>query len=155
MFNKEDDKAKILVGLVMSYSRRLKGNMLIPPISTLARQLNNDTLFMEFEDFEGGLNTVAKQAIGEIILANSPKAAKLEAKPLDQRNTPYLELGLQPDATPEQVEEGYAAMMRKYDPEAVASLNLPEEVVAYYTAKRANIEVAYRFLAPKEENGAA
>jgi DnaJ-domain-containing protein 1 len=155
MFNKEDDKAKILVELVMSDSRRLKGNMLIPPISTLARQLNNDTLFMEFEDFEGGLHMVAKQAMGEIILAKSPKAAKLEAKPLDQRNTPYLELGLAPNATPQQIEEGYAAMMRKYDPEAIASLNLPDEVLAYYTAKRANIEAAYKFLAPKQDNEAA
>ncbi|MCC2098443.1 MAG: hypothetical protein KDJ29_16225 [Hyphomicrobiales bacterium] len=155
MFNKEDDKAKILVELVMSDSRRLKGNMLIPPISTLSRQLNNDTLFMEFEDFAGGLHMVAKQAMGEVIVAKSSKAAKLEAKPLDQRNTPYRELGLTPDATPAQVEEGYAAMMRKYDPDAIASLNLPDEITTYFKAKRANIEAAYKFLVPKDENEAA
>lgn len=65
MFNKEDERARSLVELVMSDSRRLKGNILMPPISSLSRQLNNDTLFLEFEDFDGGLHLLAKQAIAD------------------------------------------------------------------------------------------
>ena len=131
----------------MSDSRRLKGNILMPPISSLSRQLNNDTLFLEFEDFDGGLHLLAKQAIAEVIVAPNPKAVKLEAKPLDQRNTPHKELGLGPDATEGQIEEAYPQMLRKYDPAAIANLDLPAEVAAYFSAKTANVEAAYKFLA--------
>ena len=155
MFNKEDERTKILVELVMSDSRRLKGNMLIPPISTLQRQLNNDTLFLEFEDFNGGLHMVAKQAMGEIIIAPNPKAAKLDPKPLDRRNTPHMELALEPDASADEIEAGHAAMLAKYDPAKFENMDLPAEVMAYFTAKRANIEAAYNFLSDSADTEAA
>lgn len=146
MFNKEDEKKEVLVTMKLADGRTLKGNLLLPKISTLSRQLNNDSYFYDFADLEGNLCFIAKSSISEVAPAVLPKAAAPEATKFDETTSPHKALGLSPDASPADIEAAFANLSAQYDAAKFANADLPEEINRYLTAKRAQLGAAYKFL---------
>ncbi len=154
MFNNADQRAKVLIDIALIDGRRLKGNLLMMPTSTLQRTINNDTLFIEFEDLDGVLHMIAKRAVVEVVGTALPKAAKLENKS-DAQNAPHKTLGLAPEASSAEIEAAYASLMQMHDAAAYSGINLPEEISRYLEVRRNNIKAAYDFLTGSQAGKAA
>ncbi len=146
MFNGENDKTRMLVDITLTGERRLKGNLLVMPSSTVMRTLNNDSQFLEFEELNGVMHLLAKTAICEVVPADLPRARRLESKPVDSQNTPHKALGLDPDASAADVEAAFASLSRIYASDNFTDSVLPAEVLTYLEAKRGHLAAAYGFL---------
>ena len=61
-------------------------------------------------------------------------------------NDPYLVLGLEPDATIEQIKDAYHALVLEYHPDRLISKGLPKEMLALSNGRMATINSAYNSL---------
>ncbi len=155
MLGGDNDKTRMLVDLTLSGERRLKGNLLVVPSSTVMRTLNNDSQFLEFEELDGVLHLIAKASICEVVPVVLPKSRGLESKPVDGQNTPHRALGLEPGASASEVEAAFAALSQTYASANFTASALPEEVLRYLEAKRGHLAAAYGFLTGKPKAAVA
>ena len=155
MFNSENDKTRMLVNIALTGERSLKGNLLVVPSSTVLRTLNNDSQFLEFEELDGSMHLIAKSSICEVVPVVLPRDARLDSKPVDNQNTPHKALGLNADASAEEVEAAFASLNQIYATGNFTASVLPEEVSRYLEAKRSHLAAAYGFLTGKRLPAAA
>ncbi|MEM8686032.1 MAG: J domain-containing protein [Pseudomonadota bacterium] len=146
MFNSADKKISILATLTLSDGRELTGKVILGASSDLTRTLNGESLFLEFETHAGVRSMIAKGSIVEIQEINVPKARKLNCGTDLSGFDPHEVLGLSSTASKKQVRSAYLDLAKQYHPDRFASMELPEEVVAYLDAKSRRVNSAYALL---------
>ncbi|MGI9479725.1 MAG: J domain-containing protein [Hyphomicrobiaceae bacterium] len=146
MFSNEDARKKILVRIVRSDGETLAGNLLLPLVADLARTMNNDSKFLEFEDFSGNVRLLAKSSILE--LQSETLKAKVELKNTDPDPSadPYALLGLPKAASWADVRKKYLQLTKRYHPDQYSTVDLPEEVVQYMSGVFSQSNTAYNLI---------
>lgn len=123
----------------------LKGNLLVASTKSLAGSLNSAQPFLEFEAHGGERSYVAKAQITSVTPVTVPKVASLNVRASDNFE-PCIILGISQKASRNEIREGYLLQVKKYHPDRFASLDLPDEVVAYLGAMLSRINAAYAML---------
>lgn len=146
MFSNEDARKKILVRIVRSDGETLAGNLLLPLVADLARTMNNDSKFLEFEDFSGNVRLLAKSSILE--LQSETLKAKVELKNTDPDPSadPYALLGLPKAASWADVRKKYLQLTKRYHPDQYSTVDLPEEVLQYMSGVFSQSNTAYNLI---------
>jgi hypothetical protein len=114
---------------------------------SLADVLNGPSQFLEFEPYGGDTSFVAKSRIAEIKPLGVPKGINLRARlagsePLN----PYAVLGVQQNATHDEIRKAYVTLAKAYHPDRYAAAELPPEVLEYLFTMVRRINAAHAAL---------
>jgi len=153
--NEGSNDQQIDVELLMQDGRRVKGKITIPYGSQLTKQLNGGNRFIEFEDVDGTMKFVAKDAVVELTELKAKKPPKLEPSKAMESDNPYLILGVPNKSSHDKVRTAYARLAKLYHPDQFNSVTLPPEVANYMTGMFERISSAYSDLSRREMADAA
>jgi DnaJ-domain-containing protein 1 len=127
--------------------RELKGRFTLTPGRTLTEMLNNTSVFLEFEPFEGDRLLIAKTALQSVKPVSVPGSPTLTAGGEgDGSFDPYSVLRVDRDAGADQIRQAYLALAKTYHPDKYATAELPPEVIAYLSAMARRVNAAYDIL---------
>lgn len=147
MFSKEDGYRDVVMSAVvvtMASGAVLAGLIERPRTKPLKHYLNDATMFIEIELYDGTILQLSKASIETCELRDVPKAEQL-ALSIRKADVfhPFGTLGLEQTATPEIVREAYRKRIAQYHPDKYAGLDLPPEIVAYISDMMKRVNVAY------------
>jgi DnaJ-domain-containing protein 1 len=125
--------------------RELKGRFTLTPGRTLTEMLNNTSVFLEFEAFDGDRVLIAKTALQSVKPVSVPGALTLSAGG-DGSFDPYSVLRVDRDAGADQIRHAYLVLAKTYHPDKYATAELPPEVIAYLSAMARRVNAAYDIL---------
>lgn len=155
MFQKDAQKNTVTVELACADGRRLLGKVVVPYGSDLVRVLNGGSRFIEFEDMDGSIRFVAKDAMIEIIEAKNKKPPKLHHPVLDETQSAYRVLNVAETASHEEVRAAYARLAKRYHPDQYTTVELPHEVASYMSRMFEHVSMAYQAITRRETPVAA
>ncbi|MEZ5855680.1 MAG: J domain-containing protein [Hyphomicrobiaceae bacterium] len=160
MFAKGDgfrDVEPCLVDITLTNNANYSGTIQRPRSKTLHEYLNSEIRFVEVELFTGAVMQVNKAAIASCEQRDLPRADQL-ALSIRRADVyqPYGTLGVDMNASKEQVREAYRTRMRLYHGDRYANIELPHEVVSYLDDMAKRVNAAYRdamaaFVEPEPE----
>ncbi len=131
----------------------LKGRLSIPQGRSLADVLNGAAPFLEFEEFDGPRQFLAKHVIGGVRLLSPPRGQGLARMRDNDGFDPHGLLGLPLGAPYEDVRAAYLRKAKAYHPDRYANAELPEEVRTYLEAMARRVNAAFSALeAPHQES---
>lgn len=155
MFQKEAHKNTVTVELTCADGRKLLGKVVVPYGSDLVRVINGGARFIEFEDMDGTIRFVAKDAMIEIVEAKNKKPPKLHNPLLDETQNAYRVLNVAESASHEEVRAAYARLAKRYHPDQYTTVQLPQEVASYMSRMFEHISMAYQAITRRETPVAA
>ncbi len=122
----------------------LSGVIPRPRLKKLNDFLNETTMFIEIELYDGTVAQLAKTAIEQIALREVPKADQL-ATAIHRSDVfhPIGTLGLEQLSSKEAVQQAYRSRISQYHQDKYAGVNLPPEVMAYLQDMTVRINTAY------------
>jgi hypothetical protein len=133
--------------ITLDGGRELKGRFTLTPGRTLPEMLNNTSVFMEFEPFDGERILIAKSALQAVKPVSVPAQPSLSAGGSDAGSfDPYSVLRLDRDADGNQIRQAYLALAKIYHPDKYATADLPPEVITYLSAMARRVNAAYDLL---------
>ena len=153
--NEGSNDQTVAVELLMSDGRSLIGEVTIPYGSQLVKQLNGSNLFVEFTDMDGTPKFVAKSAVVELIEQKAKKAPSLKPSKAMESDNPYVVLGIEANASHDQIRSAYARLAKTYHPDQFNAVVLPREVERYMTQMFERVSSAYQMLNRRETAEAA
>lgn len=155
MFQNEAPKNTVAIELTRTDGVKLAGKIVVPYGSDLVRVLNSGTRYFEFEDMDGTVRFIAKDAVVELVEAKSKKPPKLHSKILDETENAHKVLNVREGASHEEVRSAYARLVKRYHPDQYAAVELPDEVKGYMTRMFEHISLAYQSVTRRTETVAA
>lgn len=153
--NENSNNQSVPVEMRMVDGRRLVGKIVVPYGSQLVKQINSSNRFLEFEDMDGASRFVSKEAVQEIAAQTAKKPPKLAASKAMESDNPYVVLGVEGDASHDQIRSAYARLAKKYHPDQFNAVVLPDEVATYMIQMFERISSAYQQLSRRETADAA
>jgi hypothetical protein len=143
----------ISVALSLMDGTEIKGRLAVPQGRSLADALNGPMPFVEFEEFDGPRQFLAKHAIGGVRVINGGRGQSLPRMRDAEGFDPHSTLGLPLGAPFEDVRAAYLRKAKAYHPDRYANAELPEEVKSYLEAMARRINAAFAALeAPRQES---
>ncbi len=143
MFNSGDDRVRLPVKMTLADGRILIGNLLANMGGTLERTLNNEALFISFEDQESE-RMIAKNTIVEVLAR--PKGEVVEEKtPLAVNidEPAHITLGVTEGASGEEITHAFVSKAEHYRPDRFENVNLPPEVAEYIDSSYRKLYAAH------------
>ena len=148
MFSRSEEFRDVelcVVDVVLVNSRRYSGVVERPRTKSLTEFLNNGSLFIQVELFNGAVMNLCKNAIVFCELRDVSKAEQLA---LSLRRTdlyhPLNVLGLKGPSNKEVFRQAYLQKMRLYHADRYANMELPTEVTCYLSEMAKRINAAYK-----------
>lgn len=161
MYDKSDSGARLKrtpATLRLRSGETERATALVPNHRTLRDELNDPSPFLEVELPSGTRAFMLK--IGIDRLDPDPTEARGGRGPAGERGfggdgrsrfeaeDPRVVLGIPPEAGPEEARRNYLDLARAYHPDRLASLGLPDELVAHAGRVLARVNAAYGRLSP-------
>ena len=140
------DVSGVSVALTLTDGAEVKGRLAVPQGRTLADVLNAPAPFVEFEEFDGPRQFLAKHAIGGVRLLAPPRGQGLARMRDTDGFDPYGTLGLPLGAPYEDDRAAYLRKAKSYHPDRYANAELPEEVRAYLEGMARRVNAAFAAL---------
>lgn len=155
--NDDNNRLELPVILSMQDGRELSGNLIVNLGGAIDRTLNNEARFILFSDEHGNERMIAKNGILEVRDAKKVKASAQAPNndapaPGMQVDAPNLApapsnahqaLGVSEQATDDEIRNAFVAFAQAYNPDRLASLNLPAEAAQFCEEKYRTISAAY------------
>lgn len=163
--NDDNNRLELPVILSMQDGRELCGNLIVNLGGAIDRTLNNEARFILFSDEQGNERMISKSGILEVRdarrIKNSAHAPKSDSStPRMQVDAPGLAsdvvpgpvlastsahqaLGVSEQATDDEIRIAFVALAQAYNPDRLASLNLPAEAAQFCDEKYQEISAAY------------
>lgn len=136
----------VSIVLSMVDGAELKGRLAVAQGRSLGDVLNGPAPFVEFEEFDGPRQFLAKHAIGGVRLLAPPRGQGLARMRDTDGFDPYGTLGLPLGAPFEDVRAAYLRKAKSYHPDRYANAELPEEVKAYLEGMARRVNAAFAAL---------
>jgi len=136
----------VAVALSLTDGSEVKGRIAVPQARSLADVLNGTAPFVEFEEFDGPRQYLAKHAIAGVRLI-SPGRGQTLARMRDADGfDPHAILGLPLGAPYEDVRSAYLRKAKVYHPDRYANADLPDEVRSYLEGMARRVNAAFSAL---------
>lgn len=130
-------------GTVLRGKFHLSGNRPIYEV------LNGPNQFLDFEQYSGKHELIAKSAIKRVNIVAVPKSKNLgNCARANENFDPHKVLGLKQSASADDIRAAYHALSKKYHPDRYASSDLPQEVADYINTASRRINAAFDALKP-------
>jgi len=144
------------VEIALQDGQKLNGKVVLPPGRSLPEVLNGPSAFIEFQPADGARMFIAKAALHSLTPTNVPSAPDLWAGPTQGTGfEPYAILGVDKDATREDVRDAYLKLAKLYHPDRYATADLPREVRDYLAVMVRRINAAHDAVASRMQKKAA
>lgn len=148
-----DATSGVSVALTRADGTELKGRLAVPQGRSLGDALNGPAPFIEFEEFDGRRQFLAKHAISGARLIGPSRGQGLARMRDTDGFDPHGILGLPLGAPFEDVRAAYLQKAKAYHPDRYANAELPDEVRAYLEGMVRRINAAFAALeAPRHES---
>lgn len=146
------EHAAVAIEATLDDGRILKGKVAIPLSKTVYDALNGNSLFLDFEPFEGDRQFIAKSSLRAVKLLSVGKPPNFSARLRDMDGfDPLTILGLPRGAGWEDVRSAYHRLAKTYHPDRYENADLPPEVRDYLAQMVRRINAAYAALeAPQQ-----
>jgi DnaJ-domain-containing protein 1 len=151
--NDDNNRLHLPIHFSMQDGSKLAGELVVNLGGAIDRTLNNDAKFILIVDEEGSERLIAKSAILEVRDAKksrarppSPVQSELSAdrtRPPVQATDPYTTLGLVQTATDEEIRAAFIERAQAYNPDRLAAMGLPDEVITFCNTRYEAIGQAY------------
>jgi DnaJ-domain-containing protein 1 len=151
--NDDNNRLHLPIHLTMQDGRELLGQLIVNIGGAIDRTLNNEAKFILIADEDGAERMIAKRGILEArdakkmnmrAAANGqPASTESPSAPSPETADPYAALGLPSTATDDDIREAFIEQAQAYNPDRLASMDLPEEVSAFCNTKYQQISEAY------------
>lgn len=143
----------VSVALSLTDGSEVKGRIAVSQGRSLTDVLNGTAPFVEFEEFDGPRQYLAKHAINGVRLI-SPGRGQTLARMRDSDNfDPHAILGLPLGAPYEEVRGAYLRKAKAYHPDRYANAELPDEVRSYLEGMARRVNAAFAALeTPRQES---
>jgi hypothetical protein len=141
-----DAASGMSVALSLMDGTELKGRMAVPQGRSVADVLNGPTPFVEFEEFDGPRQFLAKHAIAGVRMIGPPRGPSLARMRDSEGFDPYGFLGLPLGAPFDEVRAAYLRKAKAYHPDRYANAELPDEVKAYLEGMARRVNAAFAAL---------
>lgn len=143
----------IAVALTLADGSEVKGRIAAPQGRSLTDVLNAATPFVEFEEFDGPRQYLAKHAINGVRLISPGRGHTLARMRDNDGFDPHAILGLALGAPYEEVRGAYLRKAKSYHPDRYANADLPDEVRAYLEGMARRVNAAFAALdTPRPES---
>ncbi len=147
--NPVDNKAetKIAVEISLADGSMVAGRTVLGPGKGVHKLLDGQDGFLYVDGFDGEGAFIPKSDIKglKVISPGKPNAMHLSVP--DARNfEPYRVLGLEKNASFDEIKDAYHRLTKIYHPDRFASIELPHEVKTYIDAMAKNVNAAFRAL---------
>ena len=143
MFDSGDDRVRLPVKMSLSDGRTLIGNLLANMGGTLERTLNNEALFVTFEDDEPE-RMFAKSTILEVLPRHKGEVARKDPPlSVNKEEAAHKTLGVGQDASVEEITHAFVSLAEHYRPDRFEGVNLPPEVAEYIDSKYRKLYAAH------------
>jgi hypothetical protein len=146
------DTSGASVALTLTDGAELKGRLAIPQGRSLADMLNGTAPFVEFEEFDGPRQYLAKHVISAVRLISPARGQSLARMRDADGFDPHAILGLPLGAPYEDLRAAYLRKAKVYHPDRYANAELPDEVRAYLEGMARRVNAAFAALeSPHQE----
>ena len=142
----------VAVALSLTDGAEVKGRISLPQGRSLTDVLNGTAPFVEFEEFDGPRQFLAKHAIHGVRLI-SPGRGQTLARMRDADGfDPHAILGVALGAPYEDLRSAYLRKAKTYHPDRYANAELPDEVRSYLEVMSRRVNAAFAALeTPNQE----
>jgi len=140
------NSVRALVAITYTDGRSETVSVRLPLSSKLNEALNNGDSFLDVVDSEGKQYFAAKSSIARVELLEVPKASQTNLFRQASGNSgfdPYQVLGVARGADAETIRQAYHAMIRAYQPDRFAGIDLPKEMKDYAAAMIVRLNLAF------------
>lgn len=152
--NANDPTVAIEIGLADGST--VTGRTALSKGEPLQRLLDGDEKFLFVECFEGEAQFVAKADIKSVKVIPTQRARSLNLSVPDASNfDPHRILGVPKGAPWDDIRAAYHRLTKLYHPDKFESVELPDEVRAYFVAMTKEVNVAFRTLRSSASGGRA
>ncbi len=143
----------VSIVLSMVDGTELKGRLAVAQGRSLGDVLNGPAPFVEFEEFDGPRQYLAKHAISGVRLINATRGPSLARMRDADGFDPHATLGLPLGASYQDVRAAYLSKAKAYHPDRYANAELPDEVRTYLEGMARRVNAAFAALeAPHQES---
>lgn len=142
----EATSSGITVALSLADGSEVKGRIAVPQGRTLTDVINGTAPFVEFEEFDGPRQYLAKHAINGVRLISPGRGHSLARMRDADGFDPHTILGLPLGAPYEDVRGAYLRKAKDYHPDRYANAELPDEVRSYLEGMARRINAAFAAL---------
>jgi hypothetical protein len=138
------NSVRVAVEIVLADGEKLRGSVLVPKERSLREVLNSPDPFIEFDCVETGATLLSKPSIRSLRQYTMPRATQLadHFKYLESIGA-WRALGLNEQATAEQVDATYRRLATIYRPEDYSRERFPEEIAEYVASVSRRLQLAY------------
>lgn len=144
--------AGVAVALTLTDGVEVKGRIAVTQGRSIADVLNNAAPFIEFEEFDGPRQFLAKHAISGVRLISPGRGQSLARMRDSDSFDPHSILGLPLGAPYEDLRAAYLSKAKSYHPDRYANADLPDEVRAYLESMARRVNAAFAALEmPRQE----
>jgi hypothetical protein len=141
------------VALSLTDGSEVKGRIAVPQGRSISDVLNGTAPFVEFEEFDGPRQYLAKHAISGVRLISPGRGHTLARMRDADGFDPHTILGLPLGAPYEDVRGAYLRKAKTYHPDRYAHAELPEEVRSYLEGMARRVNAAFAALeTPRQES---
>jgi len=143
----EEQQRTVAVEMKLTGNQSLIGRIAIPRSKSMAEALNGTGGFIEFEDFDGRRQFIAKSHLISLQPVEIATEKPLRAGPSGgDAFDPYAVLGVTRGCAAEDLRKAYHKLSMTYHPDRYASAGLPAEVQDYLQSMARRINTAYSLL---------
>jgi DnaJ-domain-containing protein 1 len=153
MFGKSDPASnlkRVRATLKMRSGRSEIGAILIPTHRALREVLNDETTFVEIETEAGRVAFVLKTDIARIdphdVVEPRMAGRGVDAWSRFEARDARLVLGVNANATDQQITAAWRDLAKAYHPDRLAALGLPDEILRHADRVMARVNAAYQSL---------
>ena len=136
---------KVTVRMMMSDGTEHNCYLFVAPGTRVSDTLNDERPFMPLERMDGSISIIHKSAIQKVDPVES-----LSAVPAKD---PYDILGVDPDATDQQVHDAYRRAVAQVHPDRVQTMNLPKEFMELANKRASLINDAFNKIKRQRSEG--
>ncbi len=147
--NPVDNKTECLIAveIALTDGSRVAGRAVLGPGKGVHKLIEDREGFLYVDGFDGEGAFVPKSDIKGLKVLAPGKPTALNLSIPDARNfEPYRVLGLEKDASIDDIKAAYHRLTKLYHPDRYASVGLPQEIGAYLEAMAKSVNAAYRAL---------
>ena len=124
----------------------VKGRFIINAARSISDVLNGDTYFLDFETYGGERALIARSALRAVKILNVPQVPNFKVRAQGETFEPHQILGLEAEATWDQIRAAYLRLSKIYHPDRFAGHDMPQEVRDYLSVMARRINAAYSAL---------
>lgn len=137
---------KVTVRMVMSDGTEQNCYLFVAPGTRVSDTLNDERPFMPLEKMDGSISIIHKSAIQKVDPVES-----LSAEP--GAKNPYDLLGVDEDATDQQVHDAYRRAMAQVHPDRVQTMGLPREFLELANKRASLVNEAFNKIKRQRTTG--